>query len=182
PHRNMEIVPYLLAGTLEHKDSRGNGSVIVPGDVQYMSAGTGVLHSEYNASKTEPAHLLQIWITPDRLGSEPDYAQKRIDESRRAEQWAVLLSPDGRDDSIAIKRNALLLSSKLSPGKSLSYAAHSGRGLWLHVAKGEVTAQTAAGQQLLGAGDAIALVDEPLELTAKQASELLLFDVDGEQL
>lgn len=179
PHRNMEIVSYALSGAIEHKDSMGNGSVIAAGEIQYMSAGTGVLHSEYNASKTEPAHFLQIWIIPDKLGTKPDYAQKRIDESRRAEQWGVLLSPDGRDDSIAIKRNAWLLSSKLSAGKSLSYTTESGRGLWLHVAKGEIAARTAQGEQRLGAGDALALVNEPLELTASQASELLLFDVDG---
>lgn len=180
PHRNMEIISYVLSGALEHKDSMGNGSLIVPGDVQYMSAGTGVLHSEYNASQTEPAHFLQIWIIPDQLGSKPDYAQKRIDESRRTNQWGVLLSPDAREDSIAIKRDALLLSSKLSQGKSLDYEARPGRGLWLHVARGEVTAMLESGELRLGAGDALALVGERLELTANQPSELLLFDVEGE--
>lgn len=182
PHRNMEIISYALSGAIEHKDSMGNGSVIGAGDIQYMSAGTGVLHSEYNASKNEPAHFLQIWIIPDKLGTNPAYAQKRIDESRRAEQWGVLLSPDGREDSIAIKRNALLLSSKLSSGNSLSYSAESGRGLWLQVATGAVRLQTDAGESLLQAGDAFALVDEPLNLTGTQASELLLFDLDGGKL
>jgi hypothetical protein len=177
PHRDMEIISYVLDGALEHEDSMGHGSVIRPGEIQYMSAGTGVVHSEYNASETDPVHFLQIWIVPDRRGSEPGYAQKQIEESARENAWMTLASPDGRDGSIVIKQDVRLLSSKLAEGSELSCRAEPKRGLWLHVARGEVEVSTAERRERLKAGDALALVDEALSLQAVVDAELLLFDL-----
>jgi len=179
PHRDMEIISYVLDGALEHEDSMGHGSVIVPGEIQYMSAGTGVLHSEYNASDSDPLHFLQIWIIPNRRGGEPGYGQKRIDEAARQNAWLTLASPDGRDDSIALKQDARLLSSKLGSGADLGYDPAAGRGLWLHVARGEIDARTSGGSERLAAGDGLAVVDERLTLSAPEHAELLLFDLAG---
>lgn len=180
PHRDMEIISYVLDGALEHKDSMGHGSVIRPGEIQYMSAGTGVVHSEYNASDSDPLHFLQIWIIPNQRGTEPDYAQNEIDETARSNAWVTLVSADGRDRSIAIKQDATLLSSKLSADSELAYRAKPGRGLWLHVVRGEIDARMSEAREQLKAGDALALVDEDLRVRASADAELLLFDLAGE--
>lgn len=181
PHRDMEIISYVLEGALEHKDSMGHGSVIRAGEIQYMSAGTGVVHSEYNASETEPVHFLQIWIMPDRRGSEPSYAQKPIDESARDNAWTTLASPDGRDGSIAIKQDVRLLSARLTVNSELDYEVQPGRGLWLQVARGEVDAHVGSEEHAhLEPGDALALVGQSLSLRATADAELLLFDLAGE--
>jgi redox-sensitive bicupin YhaK (pirin superfamily) len=179
PHRDMEIISYVLDGALEHKDSMGHGSVIRAGEIQYMSAGKGVLHSEYNASDSEPLHFLQIWIIPSQRGTEPGYGQKQIDEAARQNAWLTLASPDGRDGSIVVKQDARLLSAKLGAGAELGYEHEPGRGLWLQVARGEVNAETSDGSEHLVAGDALGLLDERLALSTLESAELLLFDLAG---
>ncbi len=174
-HRDMEIISYVLSGRLRHEDSMGNGSVIVPGEIQYMSAGTGVRHSEYNDAGDEPVHFFQIWIVPNRRGTEPSYAQLQIDEGTRSNTWSTLVAPESAPGVISIKQDVRLLSSKLSDGHELSYVLKEGRGAWLQVARGKVDVVSQATS--LGAGDALALVDEPLEIRATNDAELLLFEV-----
>ena len=172
-HRDMEIVTYVLSGALEHRDSMGNGSVIRPGDVQRMSAGTGVLHSEYNASQTEPLRLLQIWLLPNREGVTPGYEEKHFDESERRGRLRLLVSPDGRDDSIRAHQDALLYGSLLDPGEAVTFAPQ-GRCSYVHVARGRADVNG----HPLGDGDG-ARIEEAAEirLTGVDAAELLLFDL-----
>jgi redox-sensitive bicupin YhaK (pirin superfamily) len=176
-HANMEILSYVLAGALAHKDSSGGGGVLKPGELQWMSAGHGVEHSEFNASDTEPAHFLQIWIQPDRVNAPPAYAQRAFDPSARRARWATLASPDGGDGSIAIRQQAWLRGVQLGEGESVSTVLEPSRRYWLHVAQGtiEVDGRT------LAAGDALGLVDEtrPLELAGRGAdvADVLLFDL-----
>ena len=173
-HRDMEIISYVLEGALEHRDSMGNGSVIRPGDVQRMSAGTGVRHSEYNASKNELVHFLQLWIVPDRPGHPPGYEQQTFPESLRRNTLALVASPDGAGGSVRIHQDARLYSALLSPGATVRFDLHPGRAVWLHVAKGELELDGAR----LGAGDAAAIETAgALELHGKTESELLLFDL-----
>src|SRR5262245_32286979 len=117
PHRDMEIVTYVLSGALEHRDSLGTGEVIRPGEVQRMTAGTGIRHSEFNPSPTEPVHLLQIWLLPERRGLEPSYEQKAFPESERRNRWRLVASPDGRDGSVTIRQDAAMSVTTLDPGK-----------------------------------------------------------------
>src|SRR6185369_14116089 len=138
PHRDMEIITYVLSGQLEHKDSMGNGRTIKPGEVQYMAAGTGVQHSEFNPSNDEAVHLLQIWIQPDRKGAKPNYAEKSMSKLP-AGQFNLITSKTGRDGSIAINQDADLWLAKLTAGNRVSHTLASGRHAWLHVAEGEVT-------------------------------------------
>ena len=173
-HRDMEIISYVLEGGLEHKDSMGTGSVIRPGDVQRMSAGTGVLHSEFNASKSELVHFLQIWIMPDRAGHAPGYEQKTFDAAEKKGKLRVVASPDGRDGSVTIHQDALLYAGLLGEGEKATHEVRAGRGAWVHVAKGEL----ALGDVTLAAGDA-AEIDEPsvLTLVGKKDAEVLVFDL-----
>ena len=174
PHRDMEIVTYMVGGELEHKDSMGNGSVIRPGELQRMTAGTGVLHSEFNASQTDQAHLLQIWILPERNGLEPGYEQKLFPEDEKRNRWRVVVSPDGRDGSLSIHQDIELHSTLLDAGSTLEYAFGERRRGFVQVVSGDVE----VGGQALSAGDAFALVDEnSLSVHAKSDSELLLFDM-----
>ncbi len=174
PHRDMEIVTYMVGGALEHKDSMGNGSVIRPGELQRMTAGTGVLHSEFNASQTDQAHLLQIWILPERNGLEPGYEQKLFPEDEKRNRWRVVVSPDGRDGSLSIHQDIELHSTLLDAGSTLEYAFGERRRGFVQVVSGDVE----VGGQALSAGDAFALVDEnSLSVHAKSDSELLLFDM-----
>jgi len=173
-HRDMEIISYVLEGGLGHKDSMGNGSVIEPGDVQRMSAGTGVQHSEMNASKTEGVHFLQIWILPDRAGHKPGYEQKAFTEEERRGKLRLVASPDGRDGSLTIHQDATLAATLLAPGQAVTHVLAPKRYAWIQVARGAVEV---AGQKL-AAGDGLA-AEGPGELaiTGTTDAELLVFDL-----
>jgi hypothetical protein len=174
PHRDMEIVTYILSGQLQHKDSMGNGRVIRSGELQYMSAGSGVQHSEFNPSAKEAVRLLQIWIMPDVKGAKPRYAEKSL-AGEMAGKWHLMTSKSGRDGSIAIRQDADLWLAKLEPGQRVAHAFAKNRHGWLHVAEGEVVLN---GQRLVG-GDAAVISDEStLELSAEKPSQALLFDLD----
>jgi len=173
PHRDMEIITYILSGSLEHKDSMGNGRVIRSGDVQYMAAGTGVQHSEFNPSKDEAVHLLQVWIQPDKKSVAPRYAEKSFKDAETGKLHLVT-SKAGRDNSIAIHQDADLWLAKLEPNNRVKHPLASQRHAWLHVAEGEVSLN---GQTLTG-GDAAAVSGEDLELTATKPSQVLLFDLN----
>ncbi|MBZ5721666.1 MAG: pirin family protein [Acidobacteriia bacterium] len=174
PHRDMEIITYVLAGALEHKDSLGTGSVIRPGDGQRMSAGRGIRHSEMNASKTDPVHLLQIWIMPDRPGHEPSYEQKAFPESEKRGHLRLIAGPDGKDGSVTIHQDARLYVSLLAPGQEVAHELAKGRHAWLQVAKGKVELNGKA----LSQGDGAAVSDEPkLTIKGTEDAEILLFDL-----
>jgi quercetin 2,3-dioxygenase len=174
PHRDMEIITYVLSGALEHKDSMGNGRVIRPGEVQYMAAGTGILHSEFNPSKDEAVHLLQIWIQPDQRGLKPRYAEKSMSEAPKG-RFNLVVSRAGRDGSLPINQDADLYLARLDEGGTARHALQPSRHAWLHVAEGEVKLN---GDTLKG-GDAAAFSGESkLELTATRPSQVLLFDLN----
>jgi redox-sensitive bicupin YhaK (pirin superfamily) len=174
PHRDMEIITYILSGALEHKDSMGNGRVIRPGEFQYMAAGTGVQHSEFNPSKEEAVHLLQIWIQPDRKGTAPRYAEKSLADAP-AGTLHLVTSKTGRDGSIAIQQDADLWLAKVDAGNGVTHTLAKGRHAWIHVAEGEVSLN---GKRLSG-GDAAALSEEgSVELSATKPSQVLLFDLN----
>ena len=174
PHRDMEIITYILSGALEHKDSMGNGRVIRTGEVQYMAAGTGVQHSEFNPAKDEAVHLLQIWILPDRKGVSPRYGERSF-KSAATGLWHLVTSKTGREGSIAIHQDTDLWLAKLEAGQTVSLSLAGDRHAWLHVAEGEVKIN---GQTLSG-GDAAAF-DGPTHLTlaAIKQSQVLLFDLN----
>ncbi len=174
PHADMEIVTYVLEGELGHRDSMGNGSVIRPGDVQRMSAGTGITHSEMNASKTQPVHFMQIWIMPDKRGHKPGYEQKAFSKDERRDTLRVVASPDGRDGSITIHQDATIASSLLSAGKTVEHTLAANRYAWLQVARGTVELD---GKQL-SAGDGAAIKGPgALAIKGIADAELLLFDL-----
>jgi redox-sensitive bicupin YhaK (pirin superfamily) len=174
-HRDMEIVSYVLEGALEHKDSIGTGSVIRPGDVQRMSAGTGVEHSEFNPSRSEPVHFLQIWLLPDRQGLKPSYEQKTIPETEKRGRLRLVAAPDGRDGAVAIHQDARIYACVLGEGEQASHTLEPGRKAWVQVARGGIDAN---GEDLR-AGDGAAIEDEATVvlkgLTAD--AEVLLFDL-----
>ena len=174
-HRDMEIISYVLEGALEHRDSIGTGSIIRPGDVQIMSAGTGIRHSEFNPSKTEPVHFLQIWIEPDRDGIAPRYDQKTFPESEKQGRLRLVGSADGRDGSIIIHQDVGLFAGILDAGQQVRHDLRTARRAWLQVARGSVEANG----QRLDAGDGAAFEDEPA-LSVRglaEAAEILLFDL-----
>jgi redox-sensitive bicupin YhaK (pirin superfamily) len=174
PHRDMEIITYMLSGALEHKDSLGTGSVIRPGEVQRMSAGTGIRHSEFNPSPTEPAHLLQIWFTPERRGLEPGYEQKAFPEGERRNRWRLVASRDGRDGSVTIHQDAAMYVTSLDAGKTATHERARGRHGWLQVARGAVTLNG----EPLQTGDGAAVSDESeLTVSATDPAEVVLFDL-----
>ena len=174
PHRDMEIITYILSGALEHKDSMGNGRIIRAGEVQYMAAGTGVEHSVFNPSKDEAVHLLQIWIQPDRKGVTPRYAEKSFSNAATG-RFHLAASKTGRDGSIAIHQDADLWLARLEAGQQVTHKPAPGRHAWIHIAEGEVSLNG----EPLHAGDAAAVSDEPeLELRAAQPSQVLLFDLN----
>lgn len=173
PHRDMEIITCVLSGALEHKDSMGNGSVIRPGQIQYMAAGTGVQHSEFNHSPSEPAHLLQIWIQPDTRGAKPTYAEKSFADAPSG-QLNLIISKSGRAGSIAINQDADLFLGKLNAGGKVIHQIAPGRGVWIQVATGEIDLNG----QSLHAGDGASVVSEQaIEVRARDASQVLLFDL-----
>jgi redox-sensitive bicupin YhaK (pirin superfamily) len=174
PHRDMEIITYILRGELQHKDSMGNGRVIHTGELQYMSAGRGVQHSEFNPSKEEAVRLLQIWIQPDVKGAAPRYAEKSL-TAAQAGQLHLMTSKEGRDGSIAIRQDADLWLAKLEPGQQVTHSLANGRHAWVHVAEGEVTVNG----KTLAEGDAAAIDGESkLRVAADKASQVLLFDLN----
>ena len=173
-HRDMEIITYVIDGAVQHRDSMGNGSVIRPGDVQRMSAGTGVTHSEYNPSRAEELHLLQIWILPDRPGHQPGYEQKTLPGEEREGRWRTLASPDGQDGSVTIHQDARLYAGTIDTNKPVTFENTPGRRCYVHVVKGAVTVNGIA----LARGDGARIVEEhALEIVGREKSEILLFDL-----
>ncbi len=174
-HKDMEIITYVLEGELEHKDSIGNGSVIRPGDVQRMSAGTGIAHSEFNASASDLVHLLQIWIMPNQAGIEPSYEQKYFPVEERQGKLRLVASPDGKDNSVIIHQDARLYVATLNDGDRLNHNTNSKRSLWIQVAKGSVETNG----QPLRAGDGAAITEESDVAIAATTdnTEVLLFDL-----
>ena len=173
-HRDMEIVTYLLAGPLQHKDSMGNGTTFRRPEVQRMSAGKGVLHSEFNGSASEEVHLLQIWIEPDVRGIAPEYEQRVFSDADKRDRLCLIASPDGADASLKIHQDARLHASLLSAGKSLAYALAPGRRAYLHLIRGEVSLNGIR----LADGDAAKVDGETtLEMAATTDAEFLLFDL-----
>ncbi|MGQ3056896.1 MAG: pirin family protein [Nevskia sp.] len=178
-HRDMEIISYVLAGELAHRDSLGNGSVIRPGDVQRMSAGTGVRHSEFNPSQTAPVHFLQIWIQPNDIGIAPSYEEKRFDEADKRGRLRLIASPDAADGSVLIHQDARLYAGLLDGAESARLALAAGRRAYVHVARGALQVNGVA----LGAGDALKLAaTTELRLDRGRDAEVLVFDLPGDTL
>ncbi|HWP64700.1 MAG TPA: pirin family protein [Candidatus Limnocylindria bacterium] len=174
PHRDMEILTYMVAGSLQHRDSMGNGSVIKPGEVQRMTAGTGVTHSEMNPSPTEPAHLLQIWILPERPGLPPSYEQREFPAPERRDRLRLVASRDGRDGSVTVHQDVDVYAASLSPGATVELPLQPGRHAWVQVVRGVVAVNGTA----LADGDGAALSGErSVRLDAHGDAELLLFDL-----
>ncbi len=174
PHRNMEIITHILGGELAHRDSMGHEAVLRPGEIQRITAGRGIEHSEFNASQTEPVHLLQIWIMPEQAGLMPSYDQKAFPSEDRSDRLQLVCSRDGRQGSITIHQDADLYLASLSPGKSISHVLQPGRAAWVQVARGSATINGIT----LAAGDGAAVSDESgLKIHALENAELLLFDL-----
>jgi redox-sensitive bicupin YhaK (pirin superfamily) len=173
-HRDMEIITYILSGALEHRDSMGNGSIIRPGDVQRMSAGTGVSHSEFNPSDTESVHLLQIWILPERRDLPPSYEEKAFSEEERRGQLRLIAANDGREGPVTIHQDAQVYVATLDAGQTVFHSLSEGRYAWLQVARGTISLNDAELKQ----GDGGAVRDESeLKITAHDQAEVLLFDL-----
>jgi redox-sensitive bicupin YhaK (pirin superfamily) len=176
PHHDMEIVSLVLAGELEHKDSMGNGGIIPTGAIQYMSAGSGVVHSEFNPSPDQPTHLMQIWIEPNAKGLSPRYAEQPI-LGERANEWTLILSPDGQDGSMAVRQDVELRTVQLAESASVRYAAASAdRGLWLFVLEGQIQVES----ETLSQGDSLALSDtDKIEIAQNggETAKVMLFDL-----
>ncbi|WP_026293259.1 pirin family protein [Rudaea cellulosilytica] len=174
PHRDMEILSWVLDGTLEHKDSMGTGAQIQPGELQRMTAGTGVVHSEFNASQTDPVHFLQIWVIPEERGLKPSYEQHRFAAADLANQWHLIASRNPRDGALKIHQDVDLYATRLAAAHELIFAPAKGRKLWLQVARGSVVVNG----ETLETGDAAAWADsERLVVLAHENAELLLFDM-----
>ena len=174
PHRDMEIVTYILDGAIAHKDSSGGGGTIRPGEIQRMSAGSGIVHAEFNASKAETCHLLQIWITPSRRGLDPSYEQKTIDAAAVQNHFARIAGPDPQENEVRLVQDAEIWAARLDAGIEAIHPLGPGRRAWLQVARGAVHLDG----QVLTAGDAAAITDlEQIAVRAEQDSEVLLFDL-----
>ena len=177
PHRhaNMEIISYVIEGALQHRDSLGTGSVIRPGDVQCMSAGSGIEHSEYNASQTEPVHFLQVWIQPNRINATPSYAQEHYPVGSRSGLLRLVASHDGADGSLPIRQDARVYATVLAAGQTVSLILGAGRTAWVQVVRGALRLDDAT---LLGGGDAAGITEQTeLRLRAEADSEALVFDL-----
>ena len=173
-HRDMEIITYVLEGALEHQDSMGNRSVMRPGEVQRMTAGTGVSHSEYNHSDQEATHLLQIWILPETRGLEPSYEQKAYSDAEKRGKLRLIASQDGRDGSVKVHQDLNLYATVLGEGEEVNFSVKGDRQVWVQVARGSVMLNG----QLLAQGDAAAVSQETLlDLTGKESAEVLVFDL-----
>jgi quercetin 2,3-dioxygenase len=174
PHRDMEIISYVIEGAIEHKDSMGTGSVIRPGDVQRMSAGTGVLHSEFNASPELPVHFLQIWILPEQARLPPSYEQKHFPDEEKQGRLRVVAARDGRDGAVTVHQDVTVYAGLLGPGEVARHPLAPGRHAWVQVVRGAID----LGGKPLSAGDGAAVSDEAeLALTAREAAEVLVFDL-----
>jgi quercetin 2,3-dioxygenase len=177
-HRDMEIVTYVLSGALSHKDSLGTGATIYPGEVQRMTAGTGITHSEFNQSTSEAVHLLQIWIIPDTLDLIPSYEQKAFPTDEKQGKLRLVASPDGRDGSVTIHQNAEMYVGLIGANDSIPYQVEPDRSVWLHVAQGEISIEDTHSQMILTAGDAIAYAGSSnLQLSSPNNGEVILFDL-----
>lgn len=173
-HRDMEIVTYVLSGALTHRDSLGNGDTLRPGELQRMTAGTGIRHSEFNPSPTEPLHLYQIWLLPERGGLPPSYEQKAFPDQERLNQLRLVASPDGQEGSLTIRQNARLYLATLEADHHVVHPLAEGRNAWLQVLRGTASMNG----RRLAAGDGAGVVDEPaLQIHADESSEVLLFDL-----
>jgi redox-sensitive bicupin YhaK (pirin superfamily) len=173
-HRDMEIISYVLEGALEHKDSLGTGSVIAAGDVQRMSAGTGVTHSEYNASRTEPVHFLQIWLMPAQRGTKPGYEQKAFADAEKEGRLRLIVSPDGRDGSVTLHSDAALYAGIFKAGQQGELELGPGRHAWVHVARGQLRVN----EHLLKAGDGAAVSEaDRVRISGVDSGEVLVFDL-----
>ena len=176
-HANMEILSYVLSGALAHRDDSGGGDVLRPGELQWMGAGHGIAHSEFNGSDTDPVHFLQVWIQPDRVNAAPGWDKRRFEVADRTGRWAVLASPDGAHGSLAIRQQAWLHGTLLPQGQAVDWTLDPARRYWLHVATGRVR----AGERDLGPGDALGFAGESgvLEVrgTAPGRADVLLFDL-----
>lgn len=176
PHRDMEIISYVLDGELAHKDSMGNGSVIKPGDVQRMSAGTGILHSEFNPSPSAPVHFLQIWVEPNVLGIKPSYEEKHFADAEKRGRLRLIASPDGTDGSVVIHQNARLFAGLFDGAEQANLTLSDGRRGYVHVARGEVRVNGIT----LNGGDALKMTDEPLiSIDRGKKAEVIVFDLPG---
>jgi len=174
PHRDMEILTYVIDGAVEHRDSMGNGSVIQPGDVQRMSAGTGVTHSEFNPSDAAPVHFLQIWILPERTGLTPSYEQRRFPAAEKRGMLRLIASNDGRDGSVVVFQDVDVFAAMLEPGEEVTHALQHGRHAWVQIVSGGAAIDGAA----LAQGDGVAVSDErAVTLRARERAEVLLFDL-----
>lgn len=174
PHNDMEIVTFVISGALEHRDSMGNGSVIRPGDIQRMSAGLGVTHSEFNPSETEPARILQVWIFPESKGLHPGYEQRHFDEADMENQLRLMASREGQDGSVVIHQDAGIHRSVLTEGRSLAYDIQTGRSAWIQVIEGHLRVN----ETTLEDGDGMGVTEGRLELTAANGrADFLLFDL-----
>jgi redox-sensitive bicupin YhaK (pirin superfamily) len=173
-HHDMEIITYVLEGALAHKDSTGTSSVIQVGDVQRMSAGTGISHSEYNASQAEPVHFLQIWILPNETGLQPGYEQRSFELNKKSGSWVVVAAPDARDGALKVHQDAELSLAVLPKEEKLTYSLRAGRQAWVQVGRGKVTLNGSG----LDAGDGAAISEEnTLQVEALENAEILLFDL-----
>jgi len=174
PHRDMEIVTYILEGAISHKDSSGGGGTIRPGEIQRMSAGSGIVHAEFNASNDEPCHLLQIWIMPSRNGLAPSYEQKTIDAAAVTNHFARIAGPDPQGNEVRLVQDAEIWAARLDAGVEAIHPLRPGRRVWLQVARGEIE----LGDAVLKAGDSATITDvEQIGVHAQTGSELLLFDL-----
>ncbi len=174
-HSDMEIVTYVLEGALEHKDSLGNGEVLRPGEFQRMSAGRGITHSEFNPSKSDPAHFYQIWLLPKTEGIEPSYEQRRFDPEGRRNQWRLVASPDGDEGSLRIHQDAKIYLADIDPGTRVDFSVKPGRHAWVQVLRGSVSVNGVR----LGTSDGAAVSDEQaLAFEATEPAELMMFDLD----
>jgi redox-sensitive bicupin YhaK (pirin superfamily) len=174
PHRDMEIISYVLEGALAHNDSMGTGSVIVPGEVQRMSAGTGVLHSEMNPSKNDPVHFLQIWLLPERRGIQPSYEQKRFEPAEKEGRLRLVANREGRDGAVTVHQDVDLYAGVFKTGTGTTFALKPGRHAWVQVVRGALTLN----ETTLNQGDGAAISDEgTLNLSATDDAEVLVFDL-----
>jgi len=174
PHKDMEIVTYILEGAIQHKDSTGGGGVIKPGEIQRMSAGTGIVHAEFNASRDRPCHLLQIWIMPSKKGITPGYEQKQIDAAAVQNHFSRIAGPDPQSNEVRLVQDAEIWAAKLDPEVEAIHALAQGRKAWLQICKGDVSVNG----ENLGAGDAAVITDQDqIAVRSTTAAELLLFDL-----